>query len=155
MKLHHERLIMPVKAIPEGFRTVTPYLAIRGVAEVITFLTNAFDAKEMYAHRQADGSIMHAQVQIGDSIIMLGEACGDYQPMPGMLYLYVEDVDALYKKAIAAGGKSVKEPSDQFYGDRNAAVVDSGGNQWWLATHVENVSEDELSKGAEQFRNHS
>ena len=143
---------MTTKSIPDGFRTITPYLSIHGVPKVMEFLKNAFDAKEVFAHRLANGNIMHAQMQIGDSIIMMGEAYGDYQPMPAMLYMYVKDVDAVYKKAIAAGGKSIMEPVDQFYGDRNGAVADSAGNQWWIATHKEDMTEEELGRRAEQFR---
>lgn len=143
---------MTVKAIPDGFHTITPYLTIRGVPAVIEFLARAFDASVTFSHSLPDGSVMHAQLKIGDSTIMMGEAGQQYQPMPAMLYMYVKDVDAVYKKAIAAGGKSIKEPSDQFYGDRVGAIADSAGNQWWIATHIEDITEEELGRRAAQFK---
>jgi PhnB protein len=139
---------MPVNPIPEGFHSVTPYLVIRNVAGVLEFLQKAFDAKPLgEPMKQPDGRIMHVEVQIGNSIIMMGEP-KDEKLMPGMLYLYVPDCDATYKKAVAAGGKSIMEPTNQFYGDRSAAVEDGSGNQWWIGTHVEDVTPEELKKRA-------
>ena len=91
---------------------------------------------------------MHAEVMIGDSVVMLGETSNDSDAIPAMLYLYLEYVDAVYAKAIQAGTKSLSEPENQFYGDRLAAVVDIWGNQCWLATHVEDVSSEEPRKRA-------
>jgi PhnB protein len=141
---------MPAKAIPEGFHTVTPYLTVHGVAKLMDFLKQAFDAKEIERMPGPDGKIGHAQMKIGDSMIMMGEAMGQWGPMPASLYLYVPDTDALYKRAIQAGATSVMEPADQFYGDRNAGVKDSSGNLWWIATHKEDVPADELKNRAEQ-----
>ena len=139
---------MAVKPIPDGFHTVTPYLVVQGVSKLIDFLKQAFEAKEIERHSRPDGSIMHAQVQIGDSMVMMGEAMGEFQPMPAMIYVYVNDTDAVYKRALQAGATSVMEPADQFYGDRNAGVKDQCGNQWWIATHIEDVSPEELAKRA-------
>lgn len=132
------------KPIPEGFRTVTPYLVVPDAAKVMDFLKRAFGATERYKMPGPDGSVFHAELQVGDSIVMLGQA-QDENRRP-MLYLYVPDVDATYKGAIAAGGISIREPADQFYGDRNGAVKDPGGNEWWIATHKEDVSPQEMQR---------
>ena len=107
-----------------------------------------FDATETEVLREPDGSIMHAEVEIGDSKIMMGEARGGRNAMPALLYIYVEDTDAVYKRGLAAGGTSLMEPSDHFHGDRNAGLQDQSGNMWWIATHVEDVSSEELAKRA-------
>ncbi len=138
-----------VKPIPDGYHTVTPYLVVEGVAELIDFLKQAFDAVETERIPGPDGKVGHGEVRIGDSVVMLGEASGEWKPMPGMIYLYVNDTDATYKRALDAGATSVMEPADQFYGDRNAGVKDASGNMWWIATRKENVSPEELRKRAE------
>jgi PhnB protein len=135
-----------VKAIPDGYHTVTPYLVIPSVATVIEFVKGAFDATEKHVSRRPDGTIMHAEVKIGDSIIMMGESQGGGKNFPAMLHLYVEDTDAAYQRAIEAGAKSLREPATQFYGDRSAGVEDTLGNQWWMATHVEDVSPEEMER---------
>ena len=140
---------MAVKYIPEGYHTATPYLVVPGVAKLIDFLKQAFGAEERGRFAQPDGRIMHAEVKIGDSIIMMGEPTGDIKPMPAMIHLYVPDADATYRSALAAGAKSVREPADQFYGDRSAGVQDASGNQWWMATHKEEVSPEEMGRRAQ------
>ena len=90
-------------------------------------------------------SIQHARVRVGDSPIMMGEPVGDITPMPATLYVYVDDPDAAYERALKAGAISVRAPADQFYGDRNAGVQDASGNQWWMAAHKEDVSPEELA----------
>jgi uncharacterized glyoxalase superfamily protein PhnB len=85
-------------------------------------------------------------MQIGDSMVMLGEASAESKPMPGHLYLYVEDVDGVYERALQAGATSIREPRDEFYGDRSGGVQDASGNMWWIATHIENVPSDELER---------
>lgn len=140
---------MAVKPIPEGYHTVTPYLIGHGTAELIDFLKKSFGAEEKERHMRPDGAIMHAEVRIGDSIVMMGEASDQFKAMPTSIHLYVEDVDAAYTRAVQAGGTSLREPADQFYGDRNAGVVDASGNQWWLATHVEDVSPEEMQRRQE------
>ena len=139
---------MAVDPIPNGLHTVTPYLTLSGVARLIDFLKEAFDAKEMHRSTRPDGTIMHAQVRIGDSTIMMGEIWGDFQAKTAALYLYVPDTDALYRRAVAAGATSIMEPMDMFYGDRNAGVRDFAGNEWWIATHIEDVAPDELERRA-------
>lgn len=135
---------MPVKPIPDGFHSITPYMVVRGARELIDFLKRAFDATEVRRSERPDGAIMHAQLRIGDSPLMLGEGGEQWKPMPCSIYLYVKDTDAVYNRAIAAGGKSLMAPANQFYGDRNAGVTDPSGNQWWIATHIEDVSEEEM-----------
>ncbi len=138
---------MAVKAIPEGYHTVTPYLIVEKADEVIKFLKEAFDAKEVFeAMRGPDGKLKHAELLIGDSHIMLSEACPEKGKNSTMLYLYVNDVDKVYEKAIKAGGKEVRKPENQFYGDRSGGVKDVSGNEWWIATHVEDVNGAELEK---------
>jgi len=131
---------MKVKPVPDGYYTVTPYITVKGASQLITFLKKGFDAKEIEVSKGPDGNVMHASIQIGTSRIMLAEATEKYKPMPAAFYLYVDDTDAYYKKALAAGGTSEMEPADQFYGDRNADVKDPFGNIWWIATHIEDVS---------------
>jgi len=140
---------MAVKPIPDGYHTVTPYLVVSDVAGLIDFLEQVFGASETERMERPDGSIMHAEVRIGDSVVMMGEASDEFAPMPGMLHIYLEDVDDAYGRALAAGATSLREPTDEFYGDRAAGVQDAFGNQWWMATHVEDVSAEELQRRAE------
>jgi uncharacterized glyoxalase superfamily protein PhnB len=138
-----------VKPVPEGFHTLTPYLVVPGVARLIDFLKEAFNAEELHRSARPDGTIMHAQVKVGDSMLMMGEPAGEWKAMPASLYMYVPDVDAIYRRAIGAGGKSLSEPADQFYGDRHAGLTDPSGNMWWIATHKEDVAPDELERRAQ------
>ena len=141
---------MPVQPVPDGYHTVTPYLLVRGVAPLLEFLKTAFEAEVKECVDAPGGQIMHAQVQVGDSRIMMGECPpdGEFQPMPAFLYLYVEDADAWYRRALEAGGTSAQEPRDEFYGDRTAGVKDPVGNLWWIATHVEDVPSEEIARRA-------
>lgn len=142
---------MVVKPIPEGYSTVTPYLTLNNPEATMEFLKKAFGAQETYAMRDDKGQVQHAEMKVGSSMLMLGRARAEHNARPGNFYMYVEDCDALYKKAIAAGGKSLSEPADQFYGDRHGGVTDSEGNSWWVATHLEDVSPDELKRRAGEF----
>ena len=139
---------MPVKPIPNGYHTVTPYLIVEGADKLIEFMKQAFGAQARGRMGSPGGPVMHAEVQIGDSVVMLADAGGENPPMTAMIYLFVDDVDTMYQQALKAGGTSMREPADQFYGDRNAAVKDAFGNQWWVATHVEEVSPEEMEKRA-------
>lgn len=139
---------MPVQSMPEGFHSVTPLLAARGATRLIDFLKAAFGAVELFRLSAADGSVMHAELRIGDSVLMLGEAMEGFSPMPASLYLYVPDADATYRAALDAGGESLEEPADRFWGDRMALVRDFAGNRWWIATHVEDVDSDEVARRA-------
>ncbi len=140
--------MMEVKPIPDGFHSVTPYLIVEGVPGLIDFLKAAFEAKEIHRTELPDGQVMHAQLQIGDSMVMMGEAMESFPAKPASLYLYVHDADAVYKQALEAGAESLMEPADQFYGDRNAGVKDPTGNTWWIGTHVEDVGQEEVVRRA-------
>ncbi|MDQ3950788.1 MAG: VOC family protein [Gemmatimonadota bacterium] len=137
-----------MKPIPDGYHTVTPYLVVRDVPRLIDFLRQAFGATELTRAARPDGSVMHAEVAIGDSRVMMGEATASSPPMPGCVHLYVVDTDALYHLALQAGATSLREPADQFYGDRMAGVQDPVGNQWWIATHTEDVPPAEIARRA-------
>lgn len=142
---------MAVKPVPEGYHSATPYLIVPGVAKVIDFLKQTFDAKESHERMsRPDGAIMHAEVKIGDSPIMLGEPMGQFPPMPASIYVYVADTDACYQRALKAGATSLMEPADQFYGDRNAGVRDPAGNVWWIGTHIEDVAPEEIARRSAQ-----
>jgi PhnB protein len=147
-----QEAIMAAKPVPEGYHTVTPYLTVRGAANMIAFLQQAFGA--VIAHeplKRPDGSIMHAQVRIGDSHIMLAEESEWAQATRSTLYLYVPDVDSVYRHAVKAGGETIMEPSDMFYGDRSGGVKDPAGNSWFIATRKEDLTPQELAKRAEAF----
>ena len=141
---------MAVKPVPDGFHTVTPYLVCAGVAGVIDFLKSGLGAVEIERTTDETGRVMHAQLRIGDSMIMMGETMPGFPPLTAALYLYVPDTDALYERAMAAGGVSLMKPADQFYGDRNAGVQDPSGNKWYIATHIEDVAPEEIARRAKQ-----
>ncbi len=124
---------------PEGMNTVTPYLHPREAQKMMQFLQDAFGAEEV-VRAESGGVIHHASLRIGTSMIEMGEAHAEFQPMPTMFYLYVEDADALYKRALEAGATSISPPTDHPYGDRSGAVKDPFGNDWYIATHVKDVS---------------
>jgi PhnB protein len=140
-----------VQPIPAGYHTVTPYLIVERASELIDFLQAAFNAQEVHQMTGADGRIVHAEVKIGDSIVMVSDASAEWRAMPSALHLFVTDTDAMYQAALQAGATSLMEPADQFYGDRSAGVEDFCGNRWWLATHIEDVSPDELAKRMEAY----
>ena len=127
-----------IKAIPDGYHSVTPYLLTNDAARLLDFLRAAFGADEMMRMPGEGGAISHAGVRIGDSVVMMGQPA-DGSASPAALYLYVDDCDAMYKRAVAAGGESTEEPADQFYGDRRAAIKDPAGNTWWIATHIKDM----------------
>ncbi len=137
---------MAVKPIPDEYPQVMPYLIVKDVGKTINFLKEVFNAEEKEKMVLADGSINHGEVRIGNSVIMMGKANEQFSPLPAMLYIYVNDTDEAYKRALKMGAESVMEPSNQFYGDRNAGVKDSDGIQWWIASHVEDVSSEEMEK---------
>jgi PhnB protein len=143
---------MAVKSIPDGYHSVTPYLTVRGAARLIEFLKQAFGAEEMYRMPMPDGTVGHAEIRIGDSRIMMGEASEQWPPMPASLYFYVPDADAVYARALEAGAESVMALADQFYGDRHGGVRDPSGNVWWIATHIEDVSPEEIARRAQAMQ---
>jgi PhnB protein len=142
-----------VKPIPEGYHSVTPYLIIDGASNAISFYKKAFDATELF-RMEHQGKIGHAELKIGDSPIMLADeqpALGYVGPKslggtPISLMIYVEDVDTIYKNAIAAGGEELKPLQDQFYGDRSGTLKDPYGHIWTVATHKEDVTPEEMDK---------
>ena len=118
------------------YRTVTPYLLVSDADAELAFLKAAFGATEVNCSRNADNAVMHAEVAIGDSLVMLGQAGGPWKPRPAALYLWVDDVDATYARALQAGATSESEPEDKPYGHRNAGVIDQNGVTWWIAAPV-------------------
>ena len=127
---------MPKK--PEGYSSVSSYLVVDGARRVIDFLKKAFDATELRRYDMPDGSVMHAEVRIDDTVIMIGEAGGEWPAFPSWLHVYVEDVDATYRRALEAGGVSVQDPQrKEGDTDRRGGVKDPGGNTWWIATQAE------------------
>ena len=141
---------MAVKPIPDGYHSVTPQLDVKGAAKLIDFMKQAFGAEEIMRMPGPGGALMHAEVKIGDSIVMMSDAVRE-APMPGSVFLYENDVDAVYKRALQAGATSQLEPTDMFWGDRFASVKDSFGNKWGMATHKEDVPPEEMPKRAAAF----
>jgi PhnB protein len=145
-----------VKPIPEGYHTITPYLSIKGASDAIEFYKKAFGATEVMRMGEPGGRIGHAELQIGDSKIMLADEHPEMDfrspraigGTPVLLHLYVEDVDNVVGRAVAAGAKVVRPVQDQFYGDRSGSVADPYGHIWHVATHTEDLSSDEIRKRA-------
>jgi PhnB protein len=147
---------MSVKPIPDGYHSVTPYLSIKGAADAIEYYKKAFGAVELFRMAAPDGKIGHAEIKIGDSPIMLADEYPEMEFVspktlggsPVGLMIYVDDVDTVYKRSIAAGGQEVKPLQDQFYGDRSGTLKDPFGHVWTVATHKEDLSEEEMKKRA-------
>jgi PhnB protein len=125
---------------PKGLNSVNVYMHPLRAEPVINFLKRAFGAKEIAKYASPDGVVHHAEIRVGDSVLEMGEAHGKYEPMPAMFYLYVPDCDAVYRRALAAGATSIAELTDHPYGDRSGGVKDAFGNQWYIATHIKDVS---------------
>jgi PhnB protein len=122
---------------PDGYSTISPYLIASGAQRVIDFLKQTFGARELRRYDMSDGSIMHAEVQIGDTVVMLGDAGENWPAVPAHLHVYVQDVDATYERALEAGGVSVQPPERKGEDpDRRGGVQDPAGNTWWIATQV-------------------
>lgn len=146
-----------VKPIPDNYHRVTPYLIVNGAADAIDFYKKIYGATEIMRMPGPDGKIGHAELKIGDSVIMLADEnleMGHKGPRtfggsPVSLLLYVENVDRVVKNAVEAGSKLVRPVADQFYGDRTGGLVDPFGHEWYLATHIEDVSPDEMKKRAD------
>ena len=137
---------MAVKPIPENYPRVSPYLIVKNVEKTMDFIQYVFDGKVLEKMKTPNGSVNHGEISIGDSVIMMGRATESHEPQNVMLYIYVDDTDAAYKRALEKGAESVMEPVDQFYGDRNAGVKDKDGISWWMASHVEDISPEELQR---------
>ena len=148
-----------VKPIPEGYRNVTPYLIVDEAAKAIDFYRKVFKAKERMRMPAPGGRIGHAELEIGDSVVMLADENPEMNARsprsvggsPISLLLYVENVDATVDRAVAAGAKLKRPVADQFYGDRTGGIEDPFGHQWYLATHVEDVSPEEMRKRSEEL----
>ena len=147
----------PVKPVPEGYHTVTPYLSIKGANAALAFYKRAFGAEELVRMDMPDGRVAHAELQIGDSRIMLADEMADMadavtksptslgMPSAGFM-IYVPDVDAQWKRAVEAGAKVKRPIKDQFYGDRSGTLEDPFGHVWTIGTHIEDVSPEEMRK---------
>lgn len=142
-----------VKPIPDGYHSIQPYLIVSDGAAALNFYSKAFGGKERF-RMEKEGRIGHAEVEIGDSCVMLADEhpeIGAQSPerfggSPVSIVLYVPDCDAIYKQAVSAGAKSEREPADQFYGDRMATVLDPFGYRWHIATHIKDVSPEEMQQ---------
>ena len=144
---------MAVNYKPADHQNAIPYLVVPDAEKELSFVKEAFAAIEMHVSRDPQGRIGHASVKIGDSVVMLGQSSEHWPATSAAIYLYVPDVDATYQKALASGATTVMQPADHFYGDRNAGVKDSNGVQWWMATHIEDVSDEEFERRAtEEFK---
>lgn len=145
---------MAVKAVPEGYRTVTPYLIVNDAAKALEYYQRGLGAKETMRFPGPGGKIMHAEIQIGDSIVMLADEfpqMGARSPQaiggtPVGILLYVENVDELFNRAVAAGGKIERPLQNQFYGDRSGTLIDPFGHKWTIGTHIEDVSPEEMQR---------
>ncbi len=145
---------MSIAPIPPGYRTITPYLVMSDCAAALDFYTRAFNAEEIVRMPMPDGSIMHAEIRIGDSMLMLSDESADwgaygpqhYGGSPAHVMLYLPDADATYAQAIAAGATAVRPMENQFWGDRMGRIADPFGHQWSLGTHVEDVEPEEMER---------
>lgn len=137
---------MSVTYKPEGYHTITPYIIVENADELVEFIEKIFDGQLLFKMQNQDGRISHGEMTIGDSKLMLAEATEEWEPTQTMLHFYVEDIDTVYQKALDFGVVTVKEPKNEFYGDRIATVQDSFGNFWSIATHIEDVSNEEMER---------
>ncbi len=141
---------MPVRPMPEGYHTIQPYLVVPDPEGLIAFLQKVLGAELIEKMPGTDGKVRHAEVRIGDSVVMMGRAMNEKPPTRSVIYAYVPEVDGAYQRALATGAKSEMEPVNQFWGDRNAAFIDPAGNSWWLSTHVEDVPPEEIKRRSEE-----
>lgn len=139
---------------PKGMKTVNPYLMVENVTKLITFIQTVFDGTLKFKLDRPDGSIMHAEIIIGDSTIMAGEPTEEFGKMPASLYVYVQDCDHVYEKAILNGAESIMVPTDMKHaGERYGGVKDFAGNIWWIATHIEDLTPEEQAKRIQEMKN--
>jgi PhnB protein len=137
---------MAVEFKPAGYHAVTPYLIVDGAERLITFMLDVLGGTEMMRLPGPDGRIGHAEIRVGDSVVMLADVPPSGELTTSMLHVYVADSDATYRRALAAGATSLREPTNEFYGDRMSGVQDPFGNKWYFATHFEDVSDDEMTR---------
>jgi uncharacterized glyoxalase superfamily protein PhnB len=133
-----------VQAVPEDYGAITPYIIVRGAESFLEFLKAAFGAKERGRVHNQDGTVGHAEVWIGDSVLMNFDAKPEWPPTPGFITLYVEDCDAVHQTALQAGAITVTGLGNNAWGDRGSRIRDPFGNIWWLQTHIEDVEEEEI-----------
>ena len=138
--------ISELKMVPEGYHSVNSFLIVEGAEKLIQFLKQTFDGKVEESVKGPDGRIAHSELTVGDSIIMMADATPKYGATAVHLYVYLENVDLTFNRALEAGASSIQEPADQFYGDGTAGVMDPTGNYWWIAQHVEDVPPEELER---------
>ena len=143
---------MSIKPIPEGFHAITPYLFAQGASRLIEFISVAFKGELIFQQERRDGVIMHATMQIGDSMLMLADPTPEFGPMPTSIYLYVADCDAVYHRALSSGGVSVFPMMTLPSGERYGGIKDPCGNIWWVATQVEDVPPDEQERRWKEFK---
>lgn len=137
-----------VKPVPDGFHGVNSFLVVDGADDLIKFIVDGLGGEQTKILRTDDNKVHHATVRIGDATIMIADTMGDMQQETAMLFLYVDDADSVYQSAIDAGGESIQELKDEFYGDRVGGVKDRWGNKWWIGTHKEEVEGEELERRA-------
>jgi PhnB protein len=134
------------KPIPDGFTAVTPYLLAKDAKALIDFITRAFNGKLNFKMDRDGGAVGHAEMNVMGARVMLGQACDPYPAMPAMIYIYCEDSDKVFAQAVAAGATVTMPVTDMFYGDRAGSVRDTNDNIWWISTHKEDLSHDEISR---------
>jgi uncharacterized glyoxalase superfamily protein PhnB len=139
---------MATNPVPPGYHTVTPYIIASDANKLLAWLKAAFGAELRHRTDGEDGMLQHAEVKVGDSMVMLSQARGEYGPTPIMLYVYVPSCDEVYERAIAAGATSISEPANQYYGDRNGGVKDPVGNSWYIGSRIEELGEEEIARRA-------
>lgn len=149
---------MKGKAVPEGFRTLTPYICVKNAARAIEFYKQAFGAREVHVSRMPGGKIMNAQLRIGDSMLMLNDEfpphCQSPESLGGSpvaIHIYVEDVDKLYNQAVESGATPTMPPMDAFWGDRYGQLKDPFGHIWSIATHIKDMTDEEMQRAGEEF----
>ena len=135
-----------VKPVPDGYHTLSPYLIVPDAELMIGFLQDVFGACLAERHNRPDGTLQHGEFQIGDSKLMMGQASAQFTPKQQSTYVYIEDVDKVFERAVKAKAKVLMPVADQFYGDRSCGFEDPAGNWWWVATHIEDVSPDEMER---------
>ena len=153
--LHRESTLhnqVPTKPIRDGFHAITPYLFAQGASRLIEFISAAFEGELIFQQKRPDGAIMHATMQIGDSMLMLADPTPEFGPMPTSIYLYVTDCDAVYHRALSSGGVPVFAMMTLPSGQRYGGIKDPCGNIWWVATQVEDVSPDEQERRWKEFK---
>ncbi|MDB4970781.1 MAG: glyoxalase [Myxococcales bacterium] len=139
---------MAINPVPHGYHTITPYIIASDANRLLGWLAAAFGAEVRHRTDGDDGTLQHAEVKVGDSMLMLSQGKPEYPGTPITIYMYVPDCDEVYKRALAAGGTSLSAPADQYYGDRNGGVKDPVGNSWYIGSRIEEVGEDEMKRRA-------